>query len=97
MTGTPWDTTVNQLDQWLQYYAKVNGIASLGAASMTQNDGRFVSASWKNAQGFPMVKWTQTLYRAHNCIPTEMPMLWDYMRHWSMRDGVRYYDGAALK
>jgi len=74
MTGTPWDTTVNQLDQWLQYYAKVNGIASLGTASMTQNDGRFVSASWKNAQGFPMVKWTQTLYRAHNCIPMEMPM-----------------------
>lgn len=97
MTGTPWDGTVNQLDQWLQYYAKANGIGSLGAAAMAQKEGRYISAVWKNAQGFPMVKWTQTLYRAHNCIPAEMPMLWEFMRHWSVKDGVRYYDGAALK
>jgi hypothetical protein len=37
-----------------------------------------------------------TAYRAHNCIPAEMPMLWEYMKHWSLKDGVRYYDGVPV-
>lgn len=97
MTGTPWDSTYNQLDQWLEYYAKANGIASLGDPSLARQQGRFISAEWRNTQGFPMVKWTMTLYRAHNCIPAEMPMLWDFLKHWSLKDGVRYYDGIPLK
>ncbi|MFH2115013.1 MAG: hypothetical protein ABIJ86_10965, partial [Spirochaetota bacterium] len=96
MTGTLWDSTVNQLDQWLEYYGKANGISSIGTADMAVKTGRFITATWNNAQGFPMVKWTQTLYRAHNCIPAEMPMLWDYMKHWSYQDGTRYYDGQAV-
>jgi len=96
MTGTPWDGTVNQLDQWLGYYSKVNGIAFLGNNSLAIRDGRFITAKWNNSQGFPMVMWTQTLYRAHNCIPVEMPMLYDYMKHWSFKDGIRYYDGVAV-
>ncbi|MCX8013685.1 MAG: hypothetical protein N3A02_05290 [Rectinema sp.] len=97
MTGTPWDTTYNQLDQWLEYYAKANGIATLGDPSRARQNGRFITAEWKNAQGFPMVRWTMTMYRAHNCIPAEMPMLWDFLKHWSFKDGVRYYDGVPLQ
>jgi len=96
MTGTPWDSTFNQLDQWLQYYTRANGISSLGDSLITQKSGRFITATWTNAKGFPMIKWTQTLYRAHNCIPAEMPMLWDFMKHWSIKNGVRYYDDQPL-
>lgn len=97
MTGTPWDSTYNQLDQWLEYFIKANGISYIGDESMVQIDGRYRSATWKNSQGFPMIKWTMTLYRAHNCIPAEMPLLWDFLKHWSIKDGKRYFDGEALK
>ena len=96
MTGTPWDNKVNQLDLWLEYYAKVNRISSFGTDSMAETDGRFITSTWKDAQGFPMVKWTKTLYRAHNNIAAEMPLLWEYMKHWSYQDGIRYYDGQSL-
>jgi len=97
LTGTPWDTTYNQLDQWLGYFMKANEIASIGDESMLEKNGRYLTATWKNAGGFPMIKWTMTLYRAHNCIPAEMPMLWDYLKHWSLKDGVRFYEGKALQ
>ena len=97
MTGTLWDKTTNSLDSWAAYFLKANGVGPLGDGSNIQTEGRFITYTWKNSQGFPLFKVGQTLYRGHNCIAAEMPRLWDFMKHWSYKDEVRYYDGVAIK
>jgi poly(3-hydroxybutyrate) depolymerase len=96
MTGTLWDDTENMLDKWATYYLEANGIGPLGDGSNVEVDGRYTTWTWNNEQGFPLFKVTRTSHRAHNCIPAEMPILWDYMKHWSYKDGVRYYDGTSV-
>ncbi len=97
MTGTLWDETENMLDKWAAYYLEANGVGPLGDGSNIETEGRFQTWTWTNSQGFPLFKVGRTLYRAHNCIPAEMPLLWDFMKHWSYKDGVRYYDGVKVK
>ncbi len=97
MTGTLWDDTDNMLDGWVAYYLEANRIGPLGDGSNVETEGRFQTWTWTNSQGFPLFKVGRTLYRAHNCIPAEMARLWDYMKHWSYKDGVRYYDGIPMK
>ncbi len=95
-TGTLWDAVDNQLDKWAAYYLKANNLGPVGDASNAEVNGRFTTWTWKSAQGFPLLKWTRTAYRAHNNIMAESPMLWDFLKHWTYRDGIRYYDGKAL-
>jgi hypothetical protein len=97
MTGTLWDGTENMLDGWAAYYLEANGSGPLGDGSNLQTDGRFQTWTWNNPQGFPVFKVGRTRYRAHNCIPAEMPLLWDFLKHWSYRDGLRYYDGIQVE
>ena len=97
MTGTLWDETENALDGWAAYFLEVNGVGPLGDGSNLEKDGRFQTWTWTNEQGFPLFRVGRTLYRAHNCIPAEMPRLWDFLKHWSYKDGVRYYDGIPVK
>lgn len=97
MTGTLWDGRENMLDGWAAYYLEANGVGPLGNGSNLETEGRFLSWTWNNEQGFPLFKVGRTLYRAHNCIPAEMPRLWDYLKHWSCKDGVRYFDGVPLQ
>jgi poly(3-hydroxybutyrate) depolymerase len=97
MTGTLWDDTVNMLDGWAEYFLEANQVGPLGDGSNVETNGRFTTWTWKNEQGFPLFKVGRTSYRAHNCIPAEMPLLWDFMKHWSLKDGVRYYDGVAVR
>lgn len=96
MTGTLWDETENMLDGWANYYLEANGVGPLGDGSNVESDGRFTTWTWTNDQGFPLLKLGKTLYRAHNCIPAEMPLLWDFLKHWSYKDGVRYYNGIKI-
>lgn len=97
MTGTLWDDTENTLDQWTAYFLEANGVGPLGDGSNLETDGQFQTWTWTNDQGFPLFKVGLTMYRAHNCIPAEMPRLWDFLKHWSYKDGVRYYDGVAIQ
>jgi len=97
MTGTLWDSTENMLDGWAAYYLEANGVGPLGDGSNGITEGRFQTWTWSNTQGFPLFRVGRTLYRAHNCIPAEMPRLWDYLKHWSITDGVRYYDNTAIQ
>ncbi|WP_321345381.1 hypothetical protein [uncultured Draconibacterium sp.] len=97
MTGTLWDDTENMLDAWAEYYLKANKLGSVGDGSNMEKDGRFYTWTWKNDQDIPLFKVGRTMYRAHNSIPAEMPRLWDFLKHWSLKDGVRYYDGVAVK
>jgi len=97
MTGTLWDATDNMLDGWAAYFLEVNGVGPLGNGSNAETNVRFTTWTWTNNQGFPLFKVGRTLYRAHNCIPDEMPRLWDFMKHWSFKDGIRYYDGVPVR
>ena len=97
MTGTLWDETENMLDGWAAYFLKANNVGPLGDGSNVEIDGRFSTWTWTNKQGFPLFKVGLTKYRAHNCIPAEMPRLWDFLKHWSYKNGVRYYDGIAVE
>ncbi|MGW8317225.1 MAG: hypothetical protein ACWGNV_16630, partial [Bacteroidales bacterium] len=96
MTGTLWDETENMLDGWAAYYLEANGVGPLGDGSNLRTEGRFLTWTWTNDQGIPLFRLGQTLYRAHNCIPAEMPRLWDFLKHWSYVDGERYYDGVKV-
>ncbi len=96
MTGTLWDDTENMLDGWAAYFLEASGVGPLGDGSNLETQGRFMTWTWSNDQGFPLFKVGRTLYRAHNCIPAEMPLLWDFLRHWSYKDGIRYYDGVRV-
>ncbi len=95
-TGTLWDAVDNNLDKWAAYYLKANNVGPVGDPSKAEVNGRYTTWTWKNAQGIPLVKWTQTAYRAHNNIMAESPILWDYLKLWSYKDGIRYYDGKAV-
>ena len=97
MTGTLWDDTENMLDAWAEYYLKANKLGAPGDGSNMEKDGRFYTWTWKNDQDIPLFKVGRTMYRAHNSIPAEMPRLWDFLKHWSVKDGVRYYDGVEVK
>ncbi len=97
MTGTLWDEKENMLDEWAKYYLKANNLGSPVDDSNKETKGRFISWTWKNEQGFPLFKVGQTLYRAHNCIPAEMPELWDFLKHWSYKNGRRFFDGVEVK
>ena len=89
-TGTLWDDKQNGLDKWAAYHLNANGL-ELGDGSNVEVNGRFTTYTWLNEQGFPVMKLGRTAYRAHNNIMAESPMLWDYLEHWSIKDGIRYY------
>ncbi len=95
MTGTLWDDSENSLDYWADYYLKANDLEK-GDGSNRELNGRFETWTWYNEQGFPLVKLTRTLHRAHNCIPAEMPLCWEFLKAWSLKDGVRYYKDVPV-
>ena len=82
--------TSNSLDKTINSYDKHEFLNS-----------RYDVYSWNNKQGVAVVKWGQTLLRPHNCYPGEMPLLWDFVSHFSFKtndDGsvTRYYSASAF-
>ncbi|WP_194610342.1 hypothetical protein [Clostridium vitabionis] len=108
LEGTLWDDIDNNLDGWAAYHMKVNGL-DLGDGSNAEisgNHDRYHTWTWnKTFDGIevPIVKLTENMYRAHNCQHEEMPMLWDYLKHFSDEtdaDGkvtARYYSPSAFE
>ena len=50
----------------------------------------------------PLVQWALCLLRPHNCYPSDMPVLWDFMEHFSFVKGsdgslTRYYSPSAFE
>ena len=96
------------LKGWGGYMLRVNGIGEEltreNANKVTNIDSRHPELyTWsKTTDGneIPMVQWAQCLLRPHNCYPSDMPMLWDFMEHFSFEkaaDGTvtRYYSPSA--
>ena len=94
--------TSNTLKSWFTYLAGANKLkvseASIDNADV-KNEGqtRMWTYVWNNEKGIPMVSWGQTYMRDHNCYPAEIPVLWDYIEHYSLaEDGSRYYSPSAF-
>jgi hypothetical protein len=64
---------------------------------------RFRTWTWRDGDSrIPVVKLTKNLYRSHNTMPEESPLLWDFLRHYSREldgDGavVRYYSRSGFR
>ena len=59
---------------------------------------RFETYTWSNEAGIPIMQYTNSLYRPHNCLTSETPMLWDFLEHYSRdENGVRYYSASAFQ
>lgn len=50
---------------------------------------RFETYTWINGQDIPLVQYTNSLYRPHNCLTSEIPMLWDFLEHYRCGAGRR--------
>ncbi|MEV4349975.1 PHB depolymerase family esterase [Actinoplanes sp. NPDC049596] len=103
LAGTLWDTTENQLDAWARYHLTVNGLtlADVRQQGRSGYRRRFQTWLWET-DGIPVLKLTKNLYRSHNTMPEECPLLWDFLKHYSREltpDGtaIRYYSPSAFK
>jgi poly(3-hydroxybutyrate) depolymerase len=107
LAGDLWDDVDNSLDAWARYHLAVNG---LQLSDVDSRDGRrsgwhdrFQTWTWhRPGTAVPVLKLTKNLYRSHNTMPEESPLLWDFLKHYS-RDVdasgtvVRYYSGSGFR
>ncbi|MGE4277716.1 MAG: S-layer homology domain-containing protein, partial [Lawsonibacter sp.] len=97
------------LKNWASYLLGVNGFNATFAAdkatSVTNVDSRHPEVyTWsKTVSGteVPMFQWAQCLLRSHNCYPSDIPMMWDFLEHYSFAKGsngtvTRYYSPSAF-
>ena len=88
----------------------VNGFENTFAAgaettTITIDSRHPVLYRWsKNIGGteVPLFQWAQCLLRPHNCYPSDIPIIWDFIEHFSFSkssDGsiTRYYSESAFK
>jgi hypothetical protein len=109
LNGTLWDGISNGLDAWASYFLSVNGLA---LADVDDQDGaisgwydRFRTWTWNrtfDGTTVPVVRLSKNLFRSHNCGFDEMPMLWDFAKHYSAEadsagNVVRYYSASAFQ
>ncbi|MEU4160446.1 hypothetical protein [Actinoplanes sp. NPDC026670] len=103
LAGELWDDTQNSLDSWARYHLGVNGLALADVDTVAgRRHGwrdRFRTWTWHGAHTeIPVLKLSRNLYRSHNTTFEESPMLWDFLKHYSLGpDGVRYYSASAFR
>ncbi|MEV6487634.1 PHB depolymerase family esterase [Actinoplanes sp. NPDC051633] len=105
LEGTLWDDTHNLLDDWAAYHLRVDGLTLSEVDSVTgRRSGyrdRFRTWTWRR-RGVPVLKLTKNLYRSHNTMAEESPLLWNFLKHYSREiapDGTvtRYYSPSAFR
>ena len=107
LEGTLWDDIQNSLDSWAQYHLGVNGLAlsdvdDVDGARSGWHD-RFVTWTWRDDDTrIPVLKLTKNVYRSHNTMAEESPLMWDFLKHYSSEvdaDGnvVRYYSRSGFR
>ena len=98
------------MQSWANYMLQVNGFEvayeANSASSVVNADSRhpevYIWSKTVDGVEVPLVQWAQCLLRPHNCYPSDMPMLWDFMEHFSFEkaaDGTvtRYYSPSAFE
>lgn len=97
------------LQDWGNYMLQANGIEKAFAADTadqissldSRHNDLYIWNKDVNGTQVPMVEWVQCILRPHNCYPSEMPMIWDFVKHYSFEtqeDGtiIRYYSASAF-
>jgi poly(3-hydroxybutyrate) depolymerase len=109
LKGDLWDSETNSLDDWAKYRLNANGftLSSDDEAKGVISGwfGRFKTWTWSKNIGkenVELVKLSRNIYRSHNCTFEEMPMLWDFLEHYSFEKDkdnniVRYYSPSGFK
>ena len=64
--------------------------------------GRYYTYTWADEAQIPLVQFTRTLAREHNCYPEEFRLAWDFLEHYSVEtaaDGTvtRYYSASGFE
>jgi poly(3-hydroxybutyrate) depolymerase len=107
LAGDLWDQTQNSLDSWAQYHLGVNGLLlsdvdDVGGVFSGWHD-RLQTWNWHDhATRIPVLRLTKNIYRSHNTMVDESPLLWDFLKHYSLEidsDGnaVRYYSASGFR
>ncbi|BBH70241.1 hypothetical protein ACTI_69260 [Actinoplanes sp. OR16] len=106
LAGTVWDDIDNALDSWARYHLHVNGLTLADVDTVAGHRSgfhdRFQTWTWKHRRtGAPVLQLTKNLYRSHNTMPEECPLLWNFLKHYSHEvaaDGTvtRYYSPSAF-
>ncbi|GAA4725584.1 hypothetical protein Prum_011440 [Phytohabitans rumicis] len=107
LAGGLWDDTENSLDAWARYHLHANG---LELSDVDDPDGerdgwhdRFQTWTWRDPDtAMPVLKLTKNLYRSHNTMPEESPLLWDFLRRYSREVDahgkvIRYYSESGFR
>jgi poly(3-hydroxybutyrate) depolymerase len=107
LAGGLWDDTENGLDAWARYHLQVNG---LGLSDVDTLDGersgwhdRFQTWTWRDRDTeIPVLKLTKNVYRSHNTMPEESPLMWDFLKHYRREVGrnadvTRYYSESGFR
>lgn len=100
LAGGLWDDAQNGLDHWARYHLQVNelhlsDVDTIGGRFSGWHD-RFQTWAWHDRDtAIPVLKLTKNNYRSHNTTAEECPLLWDFLRHYSLevdaRGNVRRY------
>ena len=60
--------------------------------------GRYYTYTWADEAQIPLVQFTRTLAREHNCYPEEFRLAWDFLEHYRLApDGTRSYSASAFE
>ncbi|MDW7670616.1 MAG: hypothetical protein SCK57_06185 [Bacillota bacterium] len=107
LRGTLWDAETNMLDNMAGYFLSVNGFDKGDGTDFVESGfkDRFVTWTWtKEFEGteVPLYQITKNMFRSHNTIHEEMPLLWDYVKHFSFEvdeegNVTRYYSESGFK
>ena len=80
----------------ISYWTRANG-ASTTAVGQTDETGRYVTQEYQNADGVPLVRFTEVKNSPHAYLPEQAEMIWeDFFSKYSKKDGVLYYEGKAV-
>ena len=93
---------INAANMWLirnglATAENVDQVRKAGYAA-TKTEGRWNTCSFKNAQGIDLYRYTWVTGKDHVNMPAENELLWNtWFKHWSLNNGIRYYDGTAVQ
>ena len=105
--GTLWDDNENYLDTWAAYHMEVEDFSLMDESDYVTSGKHDRHHTWTwnktfDGEEVPLLKVGQNIYRSHNCMAEEMPMLWDYMSHFKTENDengnaiARYYSASSF-
>ena len=105
----PWTVTADSaIYNWVRGACQMNGLdfsftpndhnSFLSTCSEYVEAGRYYTYTWADEAQIPLVQFTRTLAREHNCYPEEFRLARDFLEHYSLsEDGTRYYSPSAFE